>query len=379
MFASQDQDNRRAGDWGLTRNRGGGMARRLRRAAAGAVCAAAVVLSLAGAARAQAATSSSTWTPLTLQNGWSDYGLYSAVTNVSGIVHLSGEIMTTGTNNVAFTLPAGDRPTANVYVPVGMWNATNGRLEITPNGVAYVQTATGNWGNAQTQTSLDGVTFTTSASSFTPLTLQNGWTNFGSGTASPAARNISGIVNLRGAMKTSGTNNVAFTLPAGDRPAADVYVPVDMCSATNGRLQITPSGTVYVEPEGQGASWGNASCFTSLDGVSFATSASSFTPLNLQNGWTSFGPGTASPAARKISGIVYLEGAIKTTGTNPVAFTLPVGDRPAAYFSVKVDLCDATNGYVFIAPSGKVSVVPEGGNWGDASCFTSLDGVSFGR
>ena len=377
MFASQDQDNRRVGDWGLTRNRGGGIARRLRRAAAGAVCAAAVVLPLAGAAGAQAATTSTTWTPLTLQNGWSDYGLYSAVTNVSGIVHLSGEIRTTGTNNVAFTLPAGDRPAATVYVPVGMWNATNGRLEITPSGVAYVQTTTGNWGNAQTQTALDGVTFTASASSFTTLALQNGWTSFGSGTAKPAARNISGIVSLRGAMKTSGTNSVAFTLPAGDRPAADVYVPVDMCSTTNGRLQITPSGTVYVEPEG--GNWGNASCFTSLDGVSFATSASSFTPVTLQNGWTSYGSSTASPAARKISGIVYLEGAIKTTGTNPAALTLPVGDRPSATFNVKVDLCDATNGYVQIAPSGTVYVVPEGGNWGDASCFTSLDGVSFGR
>jgi hypothetical protein len=269
MFASKDQDSSRAGARGLTRNHHGVLARRLRRAAAGAVCAAAVALPLAGAAGAQAATTSSAWTPLTLQNGWSDYGLYSAVTNVSGIVHLSVEIRTTGTNNVAFTLPAGDRPAANVYVPVDMWNATNGRLEITRSGVAYVETATGNWANAQTQTSLDGVTFTASASSFTSLALLNGWTSYGSG--------------------------------------------------------------------------------------------------------------TASPAARKISGIVYLEGAIKTTGTNPVAFTLPVGDRPSAYFNVKVDLCDTTNGYVYIAPSGKVSVVPEGGNWGDASCFTSLDGVSFGR
>jgi len=43
---------------------------------------------------------------------------------------------------------------------------------------------------------------------------------------------------------------------------------VDLCDATNGRLQIEPSGVVTVEAEG--AAFGNAACFTSLDGVSFA-------------------------------------------------------------------------------------------------------------
>src|SRR5689334_22414149 len=125
MFAAQDQGNTRAGARGLTRNHHGGVARRLRRATAGAVCAAAVALPFIGAAGAQAATTAA-FTPLTLVNGWSDYGLWSAATNVSGIVHLRGEIMTSGTNPVAFTLPSGDRPSAKVSVPVDMCNATNG-------------------------------------------------------------------------------------------------------------------------------------------------------------------------------------------------------------------------------------------------------------
>src|SRR5215472_11632427 len=118
MFATQDQDNRRAGARSLTRNNHGALARRLRRAAAGAVCAAAVALPLAGAATAQAATSAphtltSSWTSLKLQNGWADYGFGTAapaVTNINGIVHLKGAIATHGTNNVPFTLPVGDRP-----------------------------------------------------------------------------------------------------------------------------------------------------------------------------------------------------------------------------------------------------------------------------
>jgi hypothetical protein len=47
-----------------------------------------------------------------------------------------------------------------------------------------------------------------------------------------------------------------------------VFVPVDLCNATNGRLQIEPTGVVTVQAEG--GAFGNAACFTSLDGASFA-------------------------------------------------------------------------------------------------------------
>jgi hypothetical protein len=107
-----------------------------------------------------------------------------------------------------------------------------------------------------------------SAGSFTPLALQNGWFNSPFGTAAPAVRTISGIVHLRGAIATSGTNPVPFTLPAAFRPASAVFVPVDLCTATNGRLQIEPTGVVTVQAEG--GAFANAACFTSLDGVSFA-------------------------------------------------------------------------------------------------------------
>jgi len=43
---------------------------------------------------------------------------------------------------------------------------------------------------------------------------------------------------------------------------------------------------------------------------------------------------------------------------------------------VKVNLC-GDNGDLYIQPSGIVTVQPEGGNWADAQCFTSLDGASF--
>ena len=213
------------------------------------------------------------------------------------------------------------------------------------------------------------------ATSFRPLTLQNGWTNSPFGTSAAAARTISGIVHLKGAIATTGTNPVPFTLPAGFRPAAPVFVAVDMCNATNGRLQIEPTGVVTVQAEG--GTFSNAACFTSLDGVSFAKSATSFTALTLQNGWTNSPFGTSAAAARTIAGIVHLKGAIATTGTNPVPFTLPAGFRPAAPVFVAVDMCNATNGRLQIEPTGVVTVQAEGGTFSNAACFTSLDGVWF--
>jgi hypothetical protein len=49
-------------------------------------------------------------------------------------------------------------------------------------------------------------------------------------------RTISGIVHFKGAIATTGSNPVPFTLPSAFRPATAVFVPVDLCNATNGRL-----------------------------------------------------------------------------------------------------------------------------------------------
>jgi hypothetical protein len=100
------------------------------------------------------------------------------------------------------------------------------------------------------------------------VTLQNGWTGSPFGTSAAAARTISGIVHLKGAIATTGTNPVPFTLPAGFRPASAVFVPVGLCNATGGRLQIEPTGVVTVQAAG--GLFSNAACLTSLDGASFA-------------------------------------------------------------------------------------------------------------
>jgi hypothetical protein len=208
----------------------------------------------------------------------------------------------------------------------------------------------------------------------TPLPLLNGWTGAPYGTNQPVVLLDSGIVRFRGAI-ASGTSANAFVLPSQFRPSVNVYVPVDMCNATKGRLIIQPNGVVSVQAEN---SFSNAQCFTSLAGASFAKSAQNFTTLSPQNGWTNAPFGTGNAQARNINGTVHLKGAIATSGTNAVAFTLPAALRPFKNSYVHIDLCNATNGRLFIQPNGIVIVQAET-SFGNAQCFTSLDGASWGH
>jgi hypothetical protein len=208
---------------------------------------------------------------------------------------------------------------------------------------------------------------------FRPLTLENGWTGHPYSTNDPSAAKIANTVHLRGAIATSGLNQVAFVLPNGFRPSSDVYVPTTLCNATKGRLQITPAGTVIVMTDG--GPWSNAQCFTSLEGISFAIDNTGATNLSLANGWSSSPYGTRPAAARVDNGVVRLQGAI-ANGSSSYPFTLPVGSRPLTTQYIPVDLCNAAKGRLIIYTNGTVEIQAYG-SFSDAQCFTSLEGVSF--
>jgi CubicO group peptidase (beta-lactamase class C family) len=314
--------------------------------------------------------------PLALGNGWSNAPF---ATNVAGVamvggkVHLRGAINTTGTNTNPFTLPVGFRPSTDVYVPVNLCDASKGRLYIQPSGATFVHAEGGTWANAQCFTSLDGVSFATSPSGYTALTLQNGWTNAPYATRNAAVSNINGVIHLQGAI-ANGTTNVPFTIPSGFRPSTDVYVPVDLCNATKGRLLIQPSGAVFINTFG---AFADAQCFLSLEGASYALTSSGYTPLTLQNGWLNAPFGTRNAAVRISSGIVSFQGAI-SSGLNAPVFTLPGSFRPAKDVYVPVDLCNAQKGRILIQPTGAVSVQTIANGFSTAQCFTSLEGATFG-
>lgn len=221
--------------------------------------------SLDGAWFAQSAETA----PLTLLNGWSTYdGTPSVDTSTAGgIVRLAGSMFTKGTNAEAFVLPVGFRPNKAVYAAVDLCDSTNGRLEIGSNGVVDVKAENNDFANAACFTSLDGVSFAVTPSDFTGLHLQNGWKSGAFGSGLVGIENLGGIVALHGGMSTTGSSDLPFVIPSADRPANTVYVPVDLCNATAGRLEIEPSGTVFVQAQTANS---NYTCFTSLDGVEFA-------------------------------------------------------------------------------------------------------------
>jgi len=184
---------------------------------------------------------------------------------------------------------------------------------------------------------------------------------------------LNGVVRLSGSL-SNGTNSSlpAFNLPAAYRPSNVLYLPVDMCSATKGRLIVQPSGDTYVAAEG---SFSDAQCFTSLDGVTFvAANNGNLTPLN---GWATAPYSNRPPGVANISGVVRFQGAVSTSGTNKQAFLLAAPDRPATNVFIPIDLCAGAKGRLQIYPDGRV-FVGSAGTWDKAQCFTSLEGASFG-
>lgn len=330
-------------------------------------------------------------TKLTLLNGWTraagpwpypHNGLGDAgVSITNGVVQFNGGLGG-GTSSLAFTLPAAFRPTSMVYVPVALCDAKKGRLAIYPTGETYVYAENGAFSAAQCMTALEGVSFVKSTAGYTALPLVNGWTNAPFSTRNAAIKYLGGdarLVRLAGAIKTTGTNAQPFTIPLNLRPSTNVYLPIDLCGGTKGRLFITPAGAVTVVA--QGNAFANAQCFTSLEGVSYSTTPASpgaFTCVGQLTGWTSAPYATRNLCLVDDGGIIRMMGSISTTGTNPTVLAFGHLFRPSRDMFMEVDMCNGEQGHVQIYPDGVMVVKAEHG-FGQAACFTSFEGVSYVR
>ncbi len=211
---------------------------------------------------------------------------------------------------------------------------------------------------------------------FTQLTLTNGWTPTSFGTATPAVTVANGIAYFKGAISTTPTNasDAPFTVPSGFRPSKVVYLPTNMCDSSSGELYVPPTGAAQAISNGASA---NENCFTSLDGVSFALSAASFTPLKLGQGWQNPANSGRRAGVRLVDGIVRFEGEIRKTGKNPILFTLPAKFRPATDVALHVNMCTGSLGQLSITPKGVVREQPEENLTFAPKCGISLDGASF--
>jgi len=156
-----------------------------------------------------------------------------------------------------------------------------------------------------------------------------------------------------------------------------VYVKVDLCNASDGRLYIQPSGVVQVEAAVQFA---DAQCFTSLDGASYVLTGSLQTPVTLEPTWTGGAFSTAQPAAEDLAGVVHLSGGLSSSSDGVFEeFVLPPQLRPGKAVVLPISLCDGANGGMSITTDGVAVVYGVGLNHTGPACFTSPDGVTFAR
>ena len=102
---------------------------------------------------------------------------------------------------------------------------------------------------------------------FTPLTMTNTWAGNCSGGGEPGFARVGNVVYLHGTMcgVFAHQTESPFTLPASVRPTETVTVTTSQCGGATGRMVISPTGTVRVDPDPQDGT--TPQCFVSFAGV----------------------------------------------------------------------------------------------------------------
>jgi hypothetical protein len=281
------------------------------------------------------------WGGLGLQNNWTDYGApYSAngyTLTTSGVVMLKGNLKRTGTpavNEIIGVLPPGYRPSNRLMFETSSsadssTGQNTSRIDIDTSGNILFENGDSGY------LTLEGINFMPSSTSFTPLTLTNGWSNYGAsiygGTFASAAYAVDGVgrVHTQGVIKggTIADNTQLVTNLTGASLLTPEYLHVPDRSTGFGYIGVDPVKGLVAKGNG------NSNTFMAINSAYLPQSVSGWTPLTLGNGWVQY-PGFSTPSYIKTSdNVVMLKGLIKsgttTNGTiiNPTA-PLPVGYRP---------------------------------------------------
>src|SRR5215469_849477 len=185
---------------------------------------------------------------LSLLDGWQSsqpgFGTGApAYTVIGGVVHLAGALhQPTGTNDEFAVLPPAARPARVLYLTVYTFEDSPGVLQINPDGEmsAYL-------GNAQSLTSLAGVSFPVAASAMHKLSLLNGWQSSQSAwdSGDPGYAVTGGVVHLSGSMhQQAGSSLVFAVLPPAARPRHQLWITIYTFDGAVGALRIQPSGVM---------------------------------------------------------------------------------------------------------------------------------------
>lgn len=320
------------------------------------------------------------WMDVPLLEGWSSYA--PATFNDAGYTITStGEVylkgMISGGNNTHDTiiavLPQEAWPSQRLIFYVGTYNTAvtgnsgYGRVDVLTNGEVHIQSISSTW------FSLDNISYMPSgACTFTNLTLQNSWTNYGTGwpTLSSCKDSVS-RVHVQGLVKP-GTTTAGLAIglfPAGSQPAQNYIVP----GGSSGSTAVFGSFGTYTNGiVARGATSNNG--FVSVMHTFFPSSYTTWSNLTLTGGWVNYGAGFSTAQYTKSSdNIVTVKGMIKsgtiTNGT--VVGTLPAGYRPAKKLLLSGVSYD-NHVRIDVGPDGAITLQGNANsNW------VSLDNITF--
>ena len=339
------------------------------------------------------------WVALPLGQGWSNYNTANppAIGRVNGILTLRGAVKGDGTATThVFTLPPGYRPMYGERLELRTVTAfnTGGTVYVEIDHTARIYedgVSTSSLGpNAKFFTSLDGISFDTTAEDATHLiddvSADGNWAGLyghrlqGMET-SANVKNVGGFVRFQGWLtKNPGgdpNSMFLFQLPSQFRPGQSVWVPTTLCGGggtqqTYGRLNIVANtGNVYVQPAN--GNYAAANCSVSLENISFALSQTTQT-LNFQFGWN---PYNQRPVRVRLSGgVVRFQGSIDDGTATVFANMLPTNMRPPVNVYLQADSWNAAHARIVVTPDGTMFF--DTPSLSVASGFLSLDGVSFG-
>lgn len=205
------------------------------------------------------------------------------------------------------------------------------------------------------------------------LSLNDGWTNYGSGYANTEfSRTSSGLVVLKGMIKkpTAATSGeVIATLPPSYRPTAKLLFLIATYDNAAGRMTIDTNGDIILTAGDAG--------YVSLDSIRFMADNTGFshlpsytrTNLTYSNGWANFGEDWATGSyVVDNRGRVVLQGSLDpgTTASGTVISTIPAAQRPS-----KNQLIPTTSSiFSLLNITSTSGVVSGGGSSGNFSANT---------
>ncbi len=312
------------------------------------------------------------WDPLTLQSGWTNYGVgYSPAQytrSTDGVVVLTGLIRYGATDNDTLlgTLPVGYRPDSTLIFRSAEGGGDVARVDVYTDGRVVLTRAPT---TASSWVSLSGITFLAADAPVTrtPVDLLAGWTNYGGSYADlTSALDGSGRVHLQGLIRPGTTTAGTFIgwLPTAHRSDEHLYFSSLSANAFN---EVVLSDTIRTTSI-TGPGW------LSIQAMYYGTGQGTWTAPTLQSGWQRYS--TTFPTlqySKGADGIVTLRGLVKggSTTNETVVANLPPGYRPAGRQITPI-VSNHAHGRVDVTASGDIVVrAPIHSAW------VSVDGISF--